>query len=131
MDILQGKDMCHSINLTFITLISKKENSEVVSDFRPISLCNVHYNLVSKVIYSNRLKSIMPQIISRMKNFLIFGRLIIDNILVAYELRHSMKYNKKKKVGEIVIKLETSKAYNRIKWPYLEAVLTSLGFIKG
>lgn len=117
------------MNSTFITLIPKKDNPKVFSDFRPISLCNVLYKLVSKVIY-NRLKSVIPQIISRMQSTFIPGRLITDNIMVAYEFLHSMNHNKKKKVWEIAIKLDMSKAYDRIKWPYLEAVLKSLGFIE-
>lgn len=83
LDILQEKGISPSINSTFIALILKNNNHEAISDFRPISLCNVFYKLVSKMIY-NRLKSVMPLIISRMQSTFILDRLITDNIMVAY-----------------------------------------------
>lgn len=120
LDILSGKGMTSSINSTFIVLISKKDNQELISDFKPIILCNVIYKLVFKVI-CNRLKSIMPLIIYKIQSTFIPDRLIIDNMIVVYELLHSMKLNKKKKKGAMVVKLNMSKAYDRIEWPYLQA----------
>lgn len=115
------------VNSTFIALILKKDNPEMISNFRYISLCNVLYKIVSKVI-CNRLKNIMLMIIFRMQSAFIHRRLITDNIMMAYELLHSMKVNKKKKEGAMTIKLDMSIAYDRIEWPYLQAVLTKLGF---
>lgn len=94
LDILQGKGMYLALNSIHIALIPKKDNPELMSDFRPISLCNVIYKLVSKVIY-NRLKTVMSLIISRTQSTFISGRLITDNIMVAYELLHSMKTHNK------------------------------------
>lgn len=70
----------------------------------------------------------MPLIISRMQSAFNLVRLIIDNIMVAYQLLHSMKLNKKKRDRGMAIKFNTFKAYNRIEWPYLKVVLTSMGF---
>lgn len=115
MEILQGKGMYPFINSTHIALIFKKDNLELVSDFRSIDLCNVIYKLVSKVI-CNRLKTIMPLIISHMQSVFILSRLITDNIIIAYELLHSMKLNKKeRKNGNMAIKLDISKTYDRIE----------------
>lgn len=116
LKIFQGKGMNPSINSIHIALISKKNNLELVSEFRLISLWNMVYKLVSKVI-CNKLKAIMPLIISRMQSAFIPSRLITNNIMVTYELLHSMKLNKKKRKGVVAIKLDMFKAYNRIEWP--------------
>jgi hypothetical protein len=78
-----------SINYTLIALISKLPNPSRVIEFRPISLCNVLYTIVSKVL-ANRLKFVLPSIVSSNQSAFRPGRLISDNILVAYETLHSM-----------------------------------------
>ena len=62
LSCLNSRSILKSINHTFITLIPKVQNLERVSDFRPISLCNVIYKIVSKVI-SNRLKPLLDSIV--------------------------------------------------------------------
>ena len=63
LSCLNSGSILKSINHTFITLIPKVNNSEKVFDFRPISLCNVIYKIVSKVI-ANRLKPMLNSIVS-------------------------------------------------------------------
>lgn len=48
--------------------------------------------------------------------------------MIAHELLHSLKKYKKGKVGKMTVKLDMSKAYNRIEWPYIEAVMRAIGF---
>lgn len=71
------------LNHTFITLIPKKNQVVRVVDFHPISICNVIYKLIPKVI-KNRLKLILPNIISDSNSDFVPGRKIIDNVLLAY-----------------------------------------------
>lgn len=52
-----------SLNHTYITLVPKSKCPELVTEFRPISLCNILYKLISKVI-ANRLKSLLPHVVS-------------------------------------------------------------------
>ena len=77
------------LNLTHIVLISKVKNPTCVTKFRLISLCNVLYKLISKVL-DNKLKIFLPNIISPTQSAFIPGRLKTDNILVAYETLHTM-----------------------------------------
>ena len=56
------------------------------------------------------------------------GRLIIDNVLVAFEMMHHISQKKNGKIGEMALKLDMSKAYNRVEWCWLEKVMQKLGF---
>ena len=87
-----------SINRTFITLIPKVKSPTKVSEYRPISLCNIIYKLVSKVI-ANKLKGVLPLIISEYQSAPQSNKAIFDNILVAFETLHHMKNQKKERKG--------------------------------
>ena len=89
LDFLNNGNMLPKINHTNIVLIPKNRNPVKISDFRPISLCNVIYKIISKVL-ANKLKQVLPQIISPTQNAFVLGRLIIDNVLVAFETLHTM-----------------------------------------
>ena len=97
-----------SINHTFITLIPKVNNPEKVSDFQYISLCNVIYKIVSKVI-ANRLKPMLNSIILETQSAFTTDRLITNNILIAFKSLHHMKTNCIGKKGFMALKLDMSK----------------------
>lgn len=78
-----------TVNKTHIALIPKLKNPSKVSEYHPISLYNVLYKILAKVL-ANRLKGILPDIISWNQSAFIPGRLISDNILMAYEALHTM-----------------------------------------
>lgn len=102
------------INFTYIALIPKVKCPVRVSDFQSISLCNVIYKLVSKVLV-NRLKQILPFMISKNQSAFISGRLIIDNINMAYEALYSIKTRHKGQKGSMAIKLYISKTYDKLE----------------
>jgi exonuclease III len=127
LSILHSGYMLRKINYTHITLIPKVKNPENITDFRPISLCNVIYKIVSKVL-ANRMKKVLPFIISEAQSAFVPGRLITDNVLVAFEVMHSMSLKRKGKQGQMALKLDMSKAYDRVEWDFLESIMRRMGF---
>jgi retron-type reverse transcriptase len=111
---LKGK-ILSSLNATFLVLIPKKDHPTTFSDFRPISLCNLVYKLISKVI-SSRLKPVLEKNLSPEQHGFLKGRRIHDAIGVAHECLHSIAQKKQK---ALVMKIDLKKAFDSIDWDLL------------
>ena len=112
---------------TNVVLIPKCQYPTRMTELRPISLCNVTYRIFSKIL-ANRLKQLLPSIISLSQSAFVPGRLITDNLLVASEILHYLKHKTSGRRGWMASKIDMSKAFDRMEWSYLEAVLLKLGF---
>ena len=114
LDFLNNGIMEPDFNYAHIVLIPKIKSPEKITDYRPISLCNVIYKIISKVL-ANKLKQILPNLISASQSAFVPGRLITDNFLVAYESLHAMHCRKKGRRGSLALKLDVSKAYDWVE----------------
>eukprot|EP00253_Pinus_taeda_P014609 PITA_14609 len=125
-DSRRSRTILKSLNSTFLALIPKVEEAKTPDKFRPIALCNVIYKIISKVI-ANRLKTILPGIISEAQSGYVEDRQILDNILLAQEMIHSLHSRKE---ASMIMQLDLSKAYDKVSWKYLEVVLGAFGFCR-
>ena len=98
-----------------------------MTDFRLISLCNVAYKIASKTI-ANRLKQVLPQLVCENQSAFVAERLITNNVLVAFETMFHISQKRKGLVGEMALKLDMSKAYDKVEWTYLKRIMQKMGF---
>lgn len=85
---------------------------------RPLSLCNALVKILAKVLV-NRMKKVMDNVVSKNQSAFIRGRIITYNIIISYEMMHFLKRKRMGKDGYMALKVNMSKAYDRIKWVYL------------
>lgn len=98
-----------------------------MKDLRPISLCNVIYKIIAKVL-ANRLKIVLPICISQEQSVFIQSRSILDNVMVAIETIHYMKCKGNGVVGEVALKIDIIKAYDRDRCHFLQVMMLKMGF---
>ncbi|EOY19200.1 Retrotransposon, unclassified-like protein [Theobroma cacao] len=124
-DFFKGAVFPRGVTSTTLVLLAKKPDAATWSDFRPISLCTILNKIVTKLL-ANRLSKVLPSLISENQSGFVSGRLINDNILLAQELIGKIDY--KARGGNVVLKLDMMKAYDRLNWDFLILVLERFGF---
>ena len=112
-----------SLNSTFITLIPKRDKPQTFADFRPISLCNLLYKLLSKVI-ATRIKPFLDVGISQEQFGFLKNRQIVEPIGIVQEVLHSIK---SKHICAFIIKLDLIKAFDRVNWTFIRLLLIQIG----
>eukprot|EP00253_Pinus_taeda_P009185 PITA_09185 len=110
-------------NSAFLALIPKEKGANTFSGFRPISLCNTGYKLITKII-ANRLKPILHKIIPENQGGFIQGRQIVDNFFLVQEAIHSSLLRKEQ---GMTIKLDLANAFDRINHSFLLNVMSKFG----
>lgn len=103
--------------------ISKVDNLERCSQLRPISLLNIVFKIVEKMLVF-RLKPMLSKLISPSQSSFIPGRQVLDNFIIFQEVINSM--NTRRSTSKwMVLKSDLEKAYGRIRWSFLRQVLTT------
>ncbi|GLT45910.1 hypothetical protein SLA2020_197060 [Shorea laevis] len=105
--------MLKEMNRTQLVLVPKVRNPQVIAQYRPISLCNFSYKIISKLL-ANRMKGYLDHLISPFQSAFIPGRSIQDNILIAHEAFHGLKLKKTGVNGFLALKLDIKKAYDSV-----------------
>ncbi|KAK3218113.1 hypothetical protein Dsin_012083 [Dipteronia sinensis] len=90
---LNERGSLEEVNGTLITLIPKVQQPECISEFRPISLCNVGYKIVVKAL-ANRFRLVLGEVISEAHSAFILGHLILDNVINGFECIHVLRKRK-------------------------------------
>ncbi|KAM6545112.1 hypothetical protein CsatB_025848 [Cannabis sativa] len=127
LDCLNNGADFATINSSLIVLIPKKQRAHSLKDFRPISLCTTFYKVISKIL-ANRLKVVLDKIISPNQSTFISSRIIFDNMLLANEVVHAINNRKNGKVGWAALKLDMSKAFDRVEWDFLQSLMYHFNF---
>ena len=87
LNVLNNNVPMAELNKTNISLIPKTNSPKRITDFHPINPCHVVYKLISKTL-ANRLKALLPHIITENQSAFTSDRLITDNVIVAFQLMH-------------------------------------------
>ncbi|GJX88544.1 RNA-directed DNA polymerase, eukaryota [Tanacetum coccineum] len=134
---LIGPDLCVAVewffdhscftkgcNSSFVSLIPKVQDPKFVSDYRPISLIGSLYKVVTKILASC-LSLVIFDLISDVQTAFLLNRQILDGPFIINEL---LSWCKHKKQQAMMFKVDFAKAYDSIRWDYLDDVLKSFGF---
>jgi hypothetical protein len=114
------------INKTYITLITKNNQPTTPQDYRPISLCNVIYKIISKSL-ANRLKQHLPSYVNHAQYAFIAHRHISSNIIITRETIHSFNL-KSWKEHAFIPKIDLAKTFDRLEWNFITSALQRQGF---
>lgn len=127
--ILHSGSLPTDLNHMHICLLPKVRSPRSICEFHQISLCNVVIKIVTKCI-ANYLKGLLMQIVDESHSAFFPSRLITDNVLVVIEVFHHMKMQGPSSRLLLSLKLDMAKAYDRVEWGFLEAILLHLGFVE-
>jgi hypothetical protein len=119
-----NQQVLHFLNQAFIVLILKKTHPHRVSEYRPISLTHTFAKVVTKIL-ANRLAPVLPSLIFHNHTIFIQKRCIHDSFIYAQEVVRRLH---KRKIPALFMKLDISKSFGTVNWPYLLSIMTFLGF---
>nr|GEZ55020.1 RNA-directed DNA polymerase, eukaryota, reverse transcriptase zinc-binding domain protein [Tanacetum cinerariifolium] len=117
-------DIPNGCNSCFIVLIPKVPDANLVKDFRPISLIGSMYKIIAKIL-ANRLVGVLGDIVNEVQSAFITERQILDGPFILNEV---IQWCKLKKKQSLIFKVDFEKAYDSVRWDFLDDVLKKFGF---
>jgi hypothetical protein len=125
-DFFGNNHLLKEQNHTFTALIPKKLGASTVNQFKPISLCNIIYKIISKIL-ANRFKGLLHHFISPFQSAFVPSKNIQDNTILVHELFNSIN-SKRGRGGLMAVKIDMEKAFDRMEWSFILTILSALGF---
>ena len=125
-DFHAGKLDIFRLNFAMLSLVPKEADASSMKKLRPISLLNCSFTFFTKVI-TDRLSLIMDRLISPHQSAFIKGRYILESVVTAHEVLHSMHKSKNRGV---ILKLDYEKAFDKVNLDFLFELLEKRGFGK-
>jgi hypothetical protein len=124
MEFFESGKLLKEVNATIITLVPKKKNPTSMSEYMPISCCNLIYKSIIKIL-ANRLLPGLDEVISLNQGAFIPKRSIVENILLAQEM--VCDYYKEKGNPRCTLKVDLMKAYDSVSWDFILHCLICFG----
>ena len=123
-DLFSGQLQLFQLNFGTITLLPKKIEAVRIEQFRPICLLNVSFKNFTKV-GTNRLTQIRHAVVQPTQTAFMPDMNILEGVVVLHETLHEIHT---KKLDGVVFKVDFEKAYDKVKWPFLQQALRMKGF---
>lgn len=111
-------------NLSFIALILMIPDAKSVKDFRPITLIGSLYKIIAKIL-ANRFVMVLGNIVNEVQSAFVADRQILDGPFILNEI---IQWCKSKNKYSFILKIDFEKAYDSVRWDYLDEVLRNFGF---
>ena len=121
-EVFENNELSETQNRGIISLSLKNGEREDIRNWRPITLLNTDYKIISKIL-ANRLKKVLPKIIHADQKGFVPGRNIQDANRLIQDL---IKYTDDEDLEGAIIFLDQEKAFDRVEWGWVDACLKNL-----
>ena len=111
------------LNYGVIILVPKVKDANDIKQYRPICLLNVDFKIFTKAL-NNRFTPIAKELIGSNQTGFIKGRHILEGVVILHEVIHELKTSKRK---GLILKIDFEKAYDKVRWDFLEEVMFGKG----
>jgi hypothetical protein len=112
------------LNYGIIMLLPKNKEAINIKQYHPIFLLNVSFKIFTKVAV-RRLTQVAEKLISQSQTAFIPGRNIMEGAVILHETINELH---RKKMNGVILKLDFEKAYDKVKWGFLQQTLRMKGF---